>query len=207
MVVLSHRGYWKTPEEKNTAEAFRRSFDCGFGAEIDVRDCRGALVVSHDMPKGGELAFTDLLDMLARRPLPLAINVKADGLVAPLVAAMSAANVVDWFVFDMSIPDTRAYLKAGAPVFARVSEVEPEPVWQNEVQGIWLDGFSETWWNAANIEALLRPDRRVCVVSPELHGRPRHPAWEMLQPFRDRSSMMLCTDFPEEARSFFGSLT
>ena len=50
MIVLSHRGYWKTPAEKNTAAAFRRSFDLGFGTETDVRDRGGELVIATTRP-------------------------------------------------------------------------------------------------------------------------------------------------------------
>ena len=51
MQVISHRGYWKTAAEKNTATAFARSFEMGFGTETDVRDLNGLLVISHDMPQ------------------------------------------------------------------------------------------------------------------------------------------------------------
>ena len=50
MIIISHRGYWIQPAEKNTEEAFSRSFERGMGTETDVRDHRGELVISHDMP-------------------------------------------------------------------------------------------------------------------------------------------------------------
>ena len=63
--VISHRGYWKTPEERNAPVAFERSFSLGFGTETDVRDCVrdgvSELVISHDIPRGGEFAFADML--------------------------------------------------------------------------------------------------------------------------------------------------
>ena len=58
-----------------------------------------------------------------RRDLPQAINVKADGLAEPLKRAFHG-KAIDWFVFDMSIPDMKVHIKAGNPVFARMSEVE-----------------------------------------------------------------------------------
>jgi hypothetical protein len=86
MIVISHRGYWKKPAERNRPVAFCRSFDCGFGTETDLRDRTGQLVISHDMPDGSEITLADLLDILAGRELPTAINVKADGLAAALAA-------------------------------------------------------------------------------------------------------------------------
>ena len=31
MIILSHRGYWKSEEERNQEVAFHRSFDLGYG--------------------------------------------------------------------------------------------------------------------------------------------------------------------------------
>ena len=61
MKILSHRGYWKAPIEKNTREAFVRSFALGFGTETDIRDYMGELVISHDIPRGGEINFDAFL--------------------------------------------------------------------------------------------------------------------------------------------------
>ena len=46
MIILSHRGFWKTKDEKNTITSFKRSFDCGFGTETDLRDHDGEIVIS-----------------------------------------------------------------------------------------------------------------------------------------------------------------
>ncbi len=55
MIILSHRGYWKSEEERNQEVAFHRSFDLGYGTETDIRDIQGKLVISHDMPQGYNL--------------------------------------------------------------------------------------------------------------------------------------------------------
>ena len=38
MEIISHRGYWKNVEEKNSSKAFKNSFDLNFGTETDLRD-------------------------------------------------------------------------------------------------------------------------------------------------------------------------
>ena len=49
--------------------------------------------------------------------------------------------------------------------------------------------------------------KKVCIVSPELHGRNYLHKWKN---YKDISitnpelSIILCTDFPLEARSYFG---
>ena len=104
MIVLSHRGYWTSREQRNTREAFLRSFSLGFGTETDVRDRAGTLVISHDPPVGGEMTLDEFLALPGALEVPLAINVKADGLAETLGAAMAAAGHRDWFAFDMSVP-------------------------------------------------------------------------------------------------------
>lgn len=210
MIVLSHRGYWKTAAEKNTEVAFRRSFDLGFGTETDVRDCGGELVISHDPPRGpkggGEMTFEAFLDLLGDRDLPLALNIKADGLAKAVRAAMSKRPLTRWFVFDMSVPDTLQQLAAGNPVYARQSEYESVPALVDRAAGVWLDGFAGEWWTPETVADWTRRGKSVCVVSPELHGREYRPAWETLHraSIPPPGRVLLCTDRPEEAADCFG---
>ena len=41
MQILSHRGWWATPAEKNSLAAFERSFGADYGTETDLRDEQG----------------------------------------------------------------------------------------------------------------------------------------------------------------------
>ena len=202
MKILSHRGYWVEPHEKNQWVAFERTIACGFGTETDVRDCAGELVISHDPPTSGALKLDQVLDHFTGTSsghLPLAMNIKADGL-APRLAEAFAGRGLDWFVFDMSFPDMLQQLKVGNPVFGRMSEYEALPQdLMGMLRGVWLDAFTSDWFEADTIRRLLDQGLEVCVVSPELHGRPHQALWEKLQPFNAAEGLMLCTDFPEEA--------
>lgn len=201
MIVISHRGYWLDAAEKNTPEAFARSFNLGFGTETDVRDCLGELVVSHDLPRGHEMKLESLLFLLAEKNVPLAVNIKADGLAESLSVAMKGYGRENWFVFDMSIPDMRQHLRVGNPVFARWSEVEREPAWYDKIDGLWLDSFSE---QGPDLDVINKyKNKRICIVSPELHGRDHMCLWNRLLPFAHEERLMLCTDLPEIARTFF----
>lgn len=205
MRIISHRGYWKESSEKNAAVAFRRSFEMGLGTETDVRDCAGKLVISHDMPRGGEMGFADMLQMAdaAGGPLTLALNVKADGMAEEIGHVLKDYPQLDCFVFDMSVPDLRAYLAAGVPTFTRMSEVEREPAWLARCEGVWLDGFDGTWFDQETIARVLALGKRVCVVSSELHKRDPLALWKMLRPLAQEDRLILCTDTPEEAVQFF----
>jgi hypothetical protein len=205
MIVMSHRGYWKTEDEKNTSDAFHRSFYLNFGTETDVRDCKGELLISHDMPLGHEMHIDQFLDILSDRSLPLAMNIKSDGLAKKLNQVMKKHQVQDWFVFDMSVPDMRSHLEAGNPVFTRMSEVERSPAYLEESQGVWLDMFSSQWYDVEIIKSLLNRGKRVCIVSAELHGKDPSALWASLLPVADHSGVLLCTDLPEQAKQYFSS--
>ena len=43
MQILSHRGYWKNENEKNSFQAFKNSFSKMHGLETDIRDWGGGL--------------------------------------------------------------------------------------------------------------------------------------------------------------------
>lgn len=202
--ILSHRGYWLQPDEKNTRTAFRRSFDLGFGTETDVRDYGSELVIAHDPPLGVDVTLHEVAQLAATANVPLALNVKADGLASGIRAVMAGFPAVDYFVFDMSVPDTRHQLAAGNPVYGRVSEVEPAPAWADRCAGVWLDAFDGLWYGADTVAALAARSA-VCVVSPELHGRDHTAAWALLKslPSGVAPRVSLCTDLPEAAREFF----
>jgi hypothetical protein len=212
MIVLSHRGYWKNPTEKNTEAAFRRSFTLGFGTETDLRDRSGELVVSHDPPTGAEMTAEALLTLHAEfgPHLPLALNVKADGLQARIDTLLKRFAVRDAFVFDMAVPDALGYLRLGVPAFTRHSEEETAPSFYGSAAGVWLDAFYGEWYGPDVIARHLHAGKRVCLVSPDLHRRPHRPFWDALAgwvagwPVGRQSGVMLCTDFPEDARAVFG---
>jgi hypothetical protein len=196
--IISHRGYWLDAEEKNRPSAFHRSFDLGFGTETDVRDRLGIICISHDMPRGGEISLGEFLDLAAGRDLPLAINVKADGFARVLQEEFARRQIRRWFTFDMSVPEMVVQLRLGLPVYTRASEHERPPACFDRAIGVWLDAFDNEWYGARDIETFLRAEKRVCVVSSELHGRDPAPLWGMLKSsgLAGHPQLMLCSDRP-----------
>jgi glycerophosphoryl diester phosphodiesterase len=206
--ILSHRGLWRTPAEKNTAEAFVRSFSQGFGTETDVRDAGGALVISHDPARADALPLPAFFEIYNRygAGLPLALNVKADGLAPLLRDHIVAHGIRNYFCFDMSVPDARGYLRCGLASFSRQSEEEREPAFYDRVAGVWMDAFDADWVAEGDVARHLAARKRVCIVSPELHRRPHLPFWDALRSFRldaRRGDLLLCTDWPVEAKECF----
>lgn len=211
MLIISHRGYWTQSFEKNTAEAFRRSFHLGFGSETDIRHYDNRLVIAHDPADSCSISADLFFEIYAKidPALPLALNVKADGLQRWMKQAFVRYGLSNAFVFDMSVPDARGYLSEGIPCFTRHSELETVPAFYAQAAGVWLDGFDSDWFMETDevISGHLAAGKQVCIVSPELHNRRRDSCWSRLAGMRCAKDprLMLCTDFPEEARRLFGA--
>ena len=205
MQILSHRGYWRFLEERNTQNAFERSFEAGFGTETDLRDICGKLVISHDMPKGNEMTFEELLQVMQGRNLPLALNIKADGQIDEILRLLAKYKHTNYFTFDMSIPDMVLQLKKGAKVFTGLSDILKEPVLLDKACGVWLDAFNGDWYKQDTIDKLLNQNKAVCIVSSDLHGRDTFEQWQMLKQYANikADNLLLCTDKPEDALNFF----
>lgn len=207
MQIISHRGYWKTPEERNKVVAFERSFMMGFGTETDLRDAAQQVVISHDMADKTAISFEAFLQLFVQydKQLPLALNIKADGLQNEVKKQLEAFGIDNYFFFDMSVPDALLYAKAGLIFFSRQSEYETEPAFYNDAAGVWLDAFNEQWYNADLLKKHLDNGKQLAIVSPELHKRPYQVLWEflMLNEFNKSEHIILCTDIPEEAATFF----
>lgn len=214
MEILSHRGYWKKESEKNSRIAFERSFDLGFGTETDIRDLDGTLVISHDAPKRSSQGLLTVEDffMLYKengKNLPLALNIKSDGLQSALIDLIKEYDILNYFVFDMSIPDTIGYIKNGIKFFTRQSEYEIDPALIDYSDGIWMDEFLGHWINEKVINTHLANNRKVCLVSPELHKREYLKEWDdykKIEVTADKN-LMLCTDLPEQAKQYFHNET
>ncbi|MEI6427148.1 MAG: hypothetical protein WCO45_01990 [Pseudanabaena sp. ELA607] len=214
MQILSHRGYWQEASEKNTEIAFHRSFGLGFGTETDVRDALGELVISHDPPVGGEMKFSYFLEIYKEydQALPLALNVKADGLQSRLKILLEQYQVNNYFMFDMSVPDAKLYVEQGFKVFTRQSELESVPSLYEPSIGVWLDCFYGDWLDNNVLESHINQHKQVCLVSPDLHKRSYKEFWQNLRAMSVVSSpetshkVMICTDFPEEAKLFFADV-
>ena len=207
MEIISHRGYWKKLDEKNLPVSFFRSFQLGFGVETDIRDYKGELVISHDIPDSKSMLLTDFFEINKETNCDrkLALNIKADGLYCLVADKIGAFGITNYFVFDMSVPDTLDYAKKRLPFFSRQSEYEPVPILYNETSGIWLDAFNYEWYNDKTIKDHLEKGKSVAIVSSEIHNRDQLVLWDWIRKthLHKLSQLILCTDFPEEAVSFF----
>ncbi len=207
--IIAHRGYWLNQSEKNTATAFNRALEYGFGIETDFRDLNGQLVISHDTPIDNAMKAEEFIDLFKKYSVsaPIAINIKADGLYTLVKDLIIKSGMTNYFVFDMSVPDTRGYIAQKIPVFTRLSDYEATPVFFEQSAGVWLDAFDSEWYDADVIKNLLDSSKEVAIVSPELHCRSHLDLWRLLKDnnFHKNDLVSLCTDFPLEAKEYFNA--
>ena len=187
MKIIAHRGYWLEQSEKNTLVAFERAMKCGYGFETDYRDYCGKIVIAHDVPEGKEPMAEEIFSLYQKYGMnqPLAINVKADGLQTRLSALLKAYDISNYFLFDMSVPDTLGYLNLSMNTASRFSEYERELPFIKESTTIWIDCFLKDWITVDDIRNYLLQDKQVCIVSPELHKRPYREVWERYVEIQD----------------------
>ena len=66
--------------------------------------------------------------------------------------------------------------------------------WFEHLQCVSFDAYVE------EIKNILNQDKEVCIVSPDLHKREYKKVWNI---YRNINGIMLCTDYPMEAKEFF----
>lgn len=199
--IYAHRGVWASLEEQNTPDSIFLASQMGFGVETDFRSSDGNLVISHDPLLGSE---PEKINHFEFSGIPIALNIKEDGLTNQYSEFLKKFPNEDSFIFDGSIPEMLKIKNAGLPHALRLSEYEKELPW--ETKFIWVDAFVEDWWiDSGLIENLLK--RHVPVfVSPELHGRDKSSAWNYFRKLKHSNKGMfgVCTDFPLALEEYLG---
>jgi hypothetical protein len=207
MQFLAHRGCWTNLNDKNTLPALHLALTQQFGIETDLRDYGKSVVISHDPPTSPVLELNLLLDLYrnTRSNIPLALNIKADGIGKLLHALLIKYEVANYFCFDMSIPETINYRRLGIRYFIRESEHEQATPLYQESRGVWMDQFEVDWIQPKHIRQHVNSGKQVAIVSPELHNRDPINFWSLLKENEIHliANIMLCTDLPEKASSFF----
>lgn len=207
MEIISHRGYWKNNDEKNQLVAFHQSFSLGFGTETDFRDYDQEIVIAHDIPLPSSIKANIFFQLYHQYHCnsTLALNIKADGLQLKIKQLIEEHKIDNYFVFDMSVPDTIGYINHDINFYSRQSEYETSPVFYKECAGIWLDAFVDTWYTTDLILTHLNNNKKVAIVSPELHQRDYLPLWQQLKDsyMHQQKNVIICTDLPEQAADFF----
>lgn len=208
MNILAHRGFWNKNIKSNSGNAIRSALEHGFGFESDVRDYCEKIVISHNIADSSALNAEEVFCWLNefKDKYTFAINIKSDGLKGLLSLLLTKYKISNYFLFDMSVPQMVEYRDIGLKYFTRQSEFEINPCLYDDATGVWIDGFLSTEWISTKVlSEHLNNGKKICLVSPELHGRNNYRKfWNRIKKSNiDTTNIMLCTDVPEEAKEFF----
>lgn len=209
--ILAHRGLWQSKRDANSHQALQAALEAGFGIETDLRlTPSGRVVLSHD-PIAQNYDSLPTIEWLLEAHCSispasvLALNIKSDGLHGFISNLLSHLSPDQYFLFDMSVPDLIQGLGSGLCQFARASIYENPSPFRSITSGVWVDCFTDVYPTLQDLIQLSEEFGRLAVVSPELHGREHSVFWGMLKSsglLKD-SSVIICTDFPRQASSFF----
>lgn len=199
-LIYAHRGMWQSPDQQNTRQSIEAARISGFGVETDFRSKNKSLVISHD-------PFDDLNILAANEidfsDIPVALNIKEDGLSTQYQAFLQRYPSQHSFLFDGSIPEMLKIKDNELPHALRLSEYETELPWHS--QFLWIDGFNSDWWIKSSQILNLVEKHFVVFVSPELHGREFEGAWDFFYLLHSKAiaHFGICTDYPEKLRLIF----
>lgn len=199
MHLISHRGFWKKKVEQNSLISIKRSFQNKMGIEVDVRLYNNKIYVSHDHSKP-KLLFDKILKM-APKKLFIAINIKEDGLGDILKQSIKKYKINNYFCFDMSFPEMIKYKKKNLNIAERMSDYEKKIFFNSK--NIWIDQFKKDWCKLSKIKMLLKLNKRLFIVSNELHSKKYINQWSIIKKISKNNNIYLCTDKIIKAKAFF----
>jgi hypothetical protein len=192
MKFISHR--------RNTIEELKATPN-EYGVEVDIRSDYGQLIIHHDPFAPGE-NFEAWLKHYQHDTLIL--NVKEEGLEARLIELMKQYNITDYFFLDQSFPFLIKWSKLGERHCAvRVSEfesIETAFTLAGKIDWVWVDCFTQFPLTGKEAKCLQDAGFKLCLVSPELQGRPAETAIPQLAALlRERAitAEAICTKKPE----------
>lgn len=163
MILIAHR--------RNTIKELKTT-PRKYGIEVDIRSQANKLITHHDPFMEG----TSFEEWIAEyQHGTLILNVKEEGLEARLIYLMQAHNIDDYFFLDQSFPFLVKWSMAGEHRCAvRVSEYESIATalkLAGKIDWVWVDCFSRFPLDFHDAQRLKDAGFRLCLVSPELHGR------------------------------------
>lgn len=171
------------------------------GVEVDIRSEGQRLIIHHDPFVPGE-SFEEWLD--SYRHGTLILNVKEEGLEKRLIALATSKGIEDFFFLDQSFNFLVKTFRVGERrCAARVSEfesVESALTLAGNVNWVWVDCFTQFPLSGRDAERLQGAGFKLCLASPELHGRSAEteiPALALLLKDRGINADAVCTKRPD----------
>lgn len=188
MLIVEHR--------KNTIGELR-AVPLHHGVEIDIRSDGENLILHHD-PFCKGTNFEEWLEYFNHRFIIL--NVKEEGIEGRIQELLDKRNIKDYFYLDLSFPFLIKIMKKGqkniAVRFSEYESIETCLTLAGKVDWVWVDCITKFPLTEDNYMRLSE-HFRICLVSPELLGRPREEIQEIKKKISGRRIDMICTKLPD----------
>ena len=144
-----------------------------YGVEIDLRDSGNDLILQHDPFSDGE-KFSDYLQHYNHGTMIL--NIKSERIEHRVLELLEEYNISDYFFLDSSIPMIYLLSKLGerksAVRFSEIESIETVLLMADKIDWVWVDCFSLLPIDFSSYKQLKDAGLKLCLVSPELQGRP-----------------------------------
>ena len=144
-----------------------------YGVEIDLRDYGNRIVLEHDPFTDGE-DFEEYLKQY--RHGTMILNIKSERIEHRVLELIKKYGISDYFFLDSSFPMIHLLVNQGEHKIAvRFSEYEGLDTilaMKGKVQWVWVDCFKKLPITTENYRLLKDAGYKLCLVSPELQGRP-----------------------------------
>ena len=148
-----------------------------FGIEVDIRSKNGELVMAHDPFSDSHTPFYDWLESYDHNLL--IVNLKEEGLELKIITQLNALGISNYFFLDQSFPFLIKLIhKVNFKTSIRYSDIESIQTIENLLNNedgrpnwVWIDSFSGNWEHLRNLSQLKHFGFKLCLASPELHGR------------------------------------
>ena len=203
--IICHRGFWKKKSEQNKIISIKKAIDKYYGIEIDLRDLNNEIIISHDpYLSGKKLNFKIFVKkyykIINKNNTILALNIKSDGIYKNLKKILIKYNINNYFVFDMTIPETLNYKVNKIKFYERYSCYETNLHFNKYSNGVWIDSFNGKFVFSKKIKK-----KKMCFVSPELHKKNNFKSfWKKIKKLKLKNQKIyLCTDYPNLANKYF----
>lgn len=166
----------------NTLEELRR-LDTRYGVELDLRDdLNGRVYISHNPFEPGEDFESYLKEY---RHGTMILNVKSERIEHRILELLERYGISRFFFLDSSFPMIKLLSDSGERRIAlRFSELEGLDTIRNmagKADWVWVDCFTRLPITPQSYAELKGLGYRLCMVSPELEGRP-----EDIEAYRDQ---------------------
>jgi len=167
-----------------------------FGCEIDLRDRGERLILQHDPFSDGEDA--EPFFAAYGNHGTLILNIKSERIEDRILALLEKYKIENYFFLDSSLPMivnlTRRGEKRIALRYSEYETIETVLNFSGLAQWVWIDCFTRLSLTIDDYNRLKNSGFKLCLVSPELQGRPDDiPAYK--QQMKDAGIVMdaICT--------------